>query len=68
MPMVGDGFVPTRHSRSASPEAPFHSKRAQVEEVEDEDDPGLGRFPEHYPGNAAETFGKGQTMFESTKE
>jgi len=71
LPMPGDDFVLPRRPRSESPgQEPAHnqSKRARVEEVEDEEAPQVGRYPDPYPGNAGETFGEGKTAFEKLQE
>jgi hypothetical protein len=67
---MGDNdFVPTRtHSRSPTVEETSsgqQSKRARVEEVEDEDAPKVGRYTEEYPGRIADTLGTTKTKFEN---
>ncbi|KAH7904195.1 Zn-finger domain-containing protein [Hygrophoropsis aurantiaca] len=63
---LADSFVPLPpHSRSPTPEDP-RSKRARVEEVEDEDAvPMGGRFYEKYPRATASVLREGKTSFEA---
>lgn len=64
---IGDNFVPSlKHPRSPTPDdvAPDHSKRARVEDAEDEDEPNLSRYTEAYPGRVADVLGSKPTKFE----
>jgi hypothetical protein len=70
--ILGDDFVLPRRPRSESPDQESESsknpsKRARVEEVEDEDAP-QGRYPDSYPGHAGQIFGEGVTAFERLQE
>ncbi|KAJ6586000.1 hypothetical protein B0H19DRAFT_1250743 [Mycena capillaripes] len=67
-------FIPNR-IRERSPPLPDiaasepTSKRARVEEVEDEDDPGVcGRFFGQFPGRVASVLGHRKTVFEELRE
>ena len=69
---VGDNdFIPGQvHSRSPTVEASLgqQSKRARVEEVEDEDTPHVGRYTQEYPGRVADTLGTEKTKFEKIRD
>lgn len=73
-PLEGDNFVPERlHERTVSPdvgaETSFRpSKRARVEDAEDDEAPNISRYTEEYPGNIASTLGEGKTKFEELRE
>jgi hypothetical protein len=69
---LGDDFVPLRRCRSESLDQEAESshnqsKRAQMEEVDDDDDV-PGRYPESYPRQAGQIFGDGITAFEKLQE
>jgi hypothetical protein len=71
--MAGDDFIPQRPTHAWSPtadEAPSGqgSKRARVEEVEDEEDPSISRYTQEYPGQVADTLGTDKTKFEKIRE
>lgn len=63
-----EDFIPsTRRPRSESSESSGNqSKRARVEEVEDEDSPGR-RYYESYPERVADVLGEGVTEFEDIR-
>ncbi|KAH7918147.1 hypothetical protein BV22DRAFT_1134820 [Leucogyrophana mollusca] len=67
-----DPFVPQpRHHRSRSSEDDSQSKRARVDQVEDEEAPGRrqgGRFTEEFPSAVAAVVGTGKTVFETLQE
>lgn len=70
---LGDEFIPEQiREQTALPEdgeTNFRpSKRARVEDVEDDDSPGISRYTEEYPGNVASTLGEGKTKFEEHQE
>lgn len=65
-------FIPKK-SRGHTPPPPEipepTSKRARVEEIEDEEAPGRKtRFVETFPGNVAEILGQDKTVFEKWKD
>lgn len=69
--MASDDFVPRRQRSSSSSEPVFNqSKRARVEEVEDEDAPHLGaRYPDPYvAGRAGEALGRGSCLFDDLQD
>ena len=70
--MAGNDFVPgLRRSRSPTAEensSGQRSKRAWVEEIDDEDSPEVGRYTEEYPGHVADTLGTEKTRFEKIRE
>jgi hypothetical protein len=70
--MAGNDFVPgLRRSRSPTAEEDSsgqRSKRAWVEEIDDEDSPEVGRYTEEYPGRVADTLGTEKTRFEKIRE
>jgi hypothetical protein len=72
IPIAGDDFIPGRtHSRSptADENSPGQrSKRAWVEEAEDEDAPEVKRYTQEYPGRVADTIGTEKTKFEKIRE
>jgi hypothetical protein len=69
---MGNDFIPgQRHSRSPTAEevsSRQRSKRAWVEEIDDEDSPEVGRYTEEYPGRVADTLGTDKTGFEKIRE
>ncbi|KAK6995614.1 hypothetical protein R3P38DRAFT_3329919 [Favolaschia claudopus] len=64
-------FIPQRTlPPDPEPQPPANPppRRATVEEVMDEDDPrNIKRFVESFPGDAAQTFGRGETVFEQIR-
>jgi hypothetical protein len=70
--MAGDDFIPGQtHSRSpTADENPSgqQSKRAWVEDVEDNNSPDIGRYTQEYPSRVADTLGSEKTKFEKIRE
>lgn len=68
-PMIFDEDLPTdpqpsdQDQQSSQP-----SRRASVEEIEDEEAGGFPRWVEDYPGNAGKTHSQGQSYFECWRE
>ena len=66
--MPGDDFIPwPTHVQSPTADDIFSSpkvKRAQVEEVDDDDAPMVGQYTEEYPGQVEDALGKDKTKFE----
>jgi len=69
---IDNNFIPGQvHSRSTTVEEASlgqQSKRARVEEVEDEDAPHVGRYTQEYPGRVADTLGTEKTKFEKIRD
>ena len=72
VPIAGDDFIPRpMHVRSSTPEntsSGQQSKRAWVEEVEDEEAPKVGRYTQEYPSRVADTLGSDKTKFEKIRD
>jgi hypothetical protein len=69
---AGDDFVPAQPEPTSSSSSLDNanerpSKRARVEEVEDEDAPGR-RYVESYPDGAADILGRSKTKFDAYRE
>jgi hypothetical protein len=59
---------PTPRVKEASSGQQSKHAYAQVEEVEDEDAPEIGRYMAEYPGCIADTLGMAKTKFEKTHD